>query len=79
MTLGKSSYGLPGLTHQGSLDSFWDSPELPNPRLIAAFRNTVIHTTQVNGNLYTTQGITLALRNCARLLEIPSPLEVLLG
>jgi len=79
MTLGKSIYGLPGLTHQGSLDSFWDSPELPNPRLIAAFRNTVIHTTQVNGNLYTTQGITLALRNCARLLEIPSPLEALLG
>jgi capsular polysaccharide export protein len=79
MTLGQSIYGLPGLTHQGSLDTFWSSPEQPDPALVSAFRNTVIHLTQVNGNLYTKQGIALALRNCARLLEIRSPLEALLG
>ncbi|MBL8375235.1 MAG: hypothetical protein JNL91_11785 [Candidatus Accumulibacter sp.] len=36
---------------------------------IRRFRNTVIHTTQVNGGFYCRAGIRMAVNNCRRLLE----------
>lgn len=73
-------YNLPGLTFLGELDDFWRARSLPDAELFRCFRNTVIHTTQVNGGLYCRQGIALAVENCRHILESErSPLEELLG
>jgi len=72
-------YNLPGLTYQGELDEFWLDNVRPDLQLFGHFRNTVIHTTQVNGGLYSKEGIALAVENCRRVLEQDrSPLEELL-
>ncbi|MDD2056357.1 capsular biosynthesis protein [Pseudomonas sp. GD03860] len=61
-------YAMPGLTQQGSLDDFWHLPEAPDMALFQHFRNTVIHTTQVNGGFYTRCGIDMAVSNCIDVL-----------
>ncbi|MCX2686290.1 capsular biosynthesis protein [Pseudomonas sp. DCB_AW] len=61
-------YAMPGLTHQGSLADFWHRPEMPDMTLFRRFRNTVIHTTQVNGGFYTSSGIDMAVTNCLEVL-----------
>lgn len=79
IALGKAVYGLPGLTFQGTLDQFWCEGVAPDPDLFRAFRNTVIHATQVNGGFYSRQGMALAVENCRRMLEPDrSPLDELL-
>lgn len=78
IALGKAIYAVEGLTYQGSLDDFWHDRTPPDPELFRAFRDTVVHTTQVNGDLYTGPGINLALAGCDRLLAEVSPLEQLL-
>lgn len=67
-TLSDPIYAMPGLTHQGSLDDFWDNPEAPDATLFKRFRNTVIHTTQVNGGFYTRCGIDMAVENSLQVL-----------
>lgn len=79
LALGNAIYDLPGLSHQGDLDSFWTECSPPDAALFAAFRNAVIHTTQVNGNFYDVRGIGLALEGCPRLLHARSPLDELLS
>lgn len=61
-------YALPGLTHQGPLDQFWQNAEPPDDQLFQRFRNTVIHTTQVNGGFYTRCGINMAVTNAVEVL-----------
>ena len=79
ITLAEPIYNLPGLTYQGHLDEFWQDAVRPDAALFHYFRNTVIHTTQVNGGLYSRQGIAMAVENCRRVLEQErSPLEELL-
>lgn len=78
--LSDSIYNLPGLTFQDGLDDFWRERPLPDAELFRRFRNTVIHTTQVNGGFYCCNGIDLAVENSLRMLEPErSPLENLLG
>lgn len=79
IALGQAIYALPGLTHQGDLDGFWRHCEPPDTELFEAFRNTVIHTTQINGSFYSRRGIALALTNVRHLMGERSPLEELLG
>ena len=77
--LGEPIYQLPGLTHQGTLADFWQSPMPPNPQLFNYFYRTVMHATQINGGFYCQPGIDIAVNNAARNLEAcPSPLEALL-
>ncbi len=79
ITLNSPIYNLSGLTFQGPLDAFWTNNEKPDQELFRCFRNTVIHTTQVNGSLYCKPGIDLAVKNAARFLDTDkSPLETLL-
>jgi len=79
MALSDPIYNLPGLTFQGGLDDFWRARPVPDAELFRRFRNTVIHTTQVNGGFYYPRGIALAVENCLRMLEPErSPLEELL-
>ena len=72
-------YNLPGLCYQGCLDNFWTFSQKPDEELFRCFRNTVIHTTQINGGFYCQPGIKLAVNNSLRFLELDkSPLETLL-
>ncbi len=48
IALGAAIYRMPGLTHQGTLDSFWGAPSPVDRALFAAFRRHVIRTTQLN-------------------------------
>ncbi|MCX7098189.1 MAG: capsular biosynthesis protein [Methylococcales bacterium] len=79
ITLSNPVYNLPGLTFQGELDDFWQQGHKPDDFLFRCFRNTVIHTTQVNGGFYCRKGIALAVKNSVSRLESErSPLEDLL-
>lgn len=79
VTLSDPIYNLPGLTFQGPLDDFWRSDLRPDRELFRCFRNTLIHTTQVNGGFYCREGIGMAVAHCLRLLEPErSPLDELL-
>ena len=51
--LGDAIYDVEGLTHQGSLDTFWHTPDPVNRELFSRFRQYLINKTQVNGSLYT--------------------------
>jgi len=76
IALGRAIYDMPGLTHQGTLDSFWREREKPDAELFRCFRNTVIHTTQINGGFYTRAGIDMTVRAAVPRIEAtPSLLE----
>jgi capsular polysaccharide export protein len=77
IALGDAVYALPGLTHQGPLDDFWQAPPTPDRSLFVAFRDTLAHTTQVNGGFYTARGIALAVDNCLPCLTGPSAFDSL--
>jgi capsular polysaccharide export protein len=79
IALGTAIYDLPGLTFQGRLDQFWEHASPPEQKLFRAFRDTVIHTTQVNGDFYTADGIRQAIDGCGRFLSPQSPLQHLLS
>ncbi|HEY2707907.1 MAG TPA: capsular biosynthesis protein [Caulobacteraceae bacterium] len=66
--LGRAIYDMPGLTHQGGLDSFWQSAQTPDASLYTAFRNVQMATTQVNGAYATPRGRQLAVQEAARRL-----------
>ncbi|AIR91650.1 capsule biosynthesis protein [Pseudomonas cremoricolorata] len=72
IALAEPIYAMPGLTQQSSLDEFWVDPQAPDMTLFKRFRNTVIHTTQVNGGFYTRSGMDLAAANCLDVLLAPT-------
>lgn len=63
ITLGLAIYDIPGLTFQGTLDSFWHTPTSPDMKLFHNFRDTVIHHTQLNGGFYSASAVTMAVTN----------------
>lgn len=71
IALGRSMFGLAGLTDQGPLDSFWCSPDPVDSSLFRAFQTVAMHTTQINGGLYTKKGIKLAVENAVPRLLAP--------
>ena len=78
IALGEAIYDLPGLTFQGTLDEFWHGGQAPDPSLFRDFRNTVIHTTQINGAFYTRKGNERAAMVAARRLQLDyGPLDEL--
>ena len=50
--LGKSLYDLEGLTNQGNLKSFFETPGEVNQILFKKFQNYLIKNTQINGSFY---------------------------
>ncbi|MFM8749947.1 capsule biosynthesis protein [Rhabdaerophilum sp.] len=54
--LGVAIYDMPGLTHQGSLDSFWAAPEPVDAGLAADFVRALAATIQVKGDFYNPEG-----------------------
>nr|WP_319496813.1 capsular biosynthesis protein [uncultured Cohaesibacter sp.] len=54
--LGHAVYDVEGLTHQGSIDSFWRSPQRPDKEFVEDFVKALAGTIQVKGNFFTTKG-----------------------
>jgi len=79
IALSNPIYNIEGLTFRGTLDQFWRDGSPPDALFFKQFRNTLIHTTQINGGFYSAPGIELAVANSVRVLEsAQSPLEALL-
>jgi len=77
IALGDAIYALTGLTFQGELDAFWNSPTPPDPCLVEDFHAVLVHCTQINGDLYTGAGIEMAMDRCVERLEGADPLASL--
>lgn len=58
--LGKALYDIAGLTHGGSLDTFWRAPTEPAPDLVWSLLKLLKHGCMVEGDLFTETGIDLA-------------------
>ncbi|MDR3502739.1 MAG: capsular biosynthesis protein [Legionella sp.] len=79
IALAEAIYNLTDLTFQGGLDNFWNMLSKPNSQLYQKFRNTVIHTTQINGGFYSKPSIKMTVEHCLSVLTQPkSRLELLL-
>ena len=59
--LGGAVFDIGGLTHQGSLDTFWRAPDSPNSQLTAQLVNALASTIQVKGNFFTRAGQAAAI------------------
>ncbi len=69
IALGRSVYDLPGLTHQGTLESFWRSPTPPDARLFDAFRRVLAQTCLVEGDFFTEVGVARAVAGAVPRIE----------
>lgn len=54
--LGMAVYDIEGLTHQGTLDTFWSRPQRVNKALLRDFVAAIAATIQVHGSFYNPQG-----------------------
>jgi capsular polysaccharide export protein len=67
--LGEAVYDVPGVTHQGGLDTFWTLPEMPDVGLYDAFKRMLHAQCLVRGGLASKSGVeTLVNNSAARLL-----------
>lgn len=57
ITLGEAIYDVPGLTHQGALDTFWNEAKAPQPTLRDAYFNAMAATIQIRGVFYNQPGL----------------------
>ncbi|WP_407049797.1 capsule biosynthesis protein [Methyloraptor flagellatus] len=54
--LGIAVFDIPGLTHQGDLDSFWNAPEPVDQDLLDSFLRAMAASIQVKGSFYEPEG-----------------------
>jgi capsular polysaccharide export protein len=75
VVLGDAVYDVPGITHQGSLDRFWASPELPDASLYRAFKKVLHARCLVRGGLASASALRILIANSVERLfaEDPSP------
>ena len=69
IALGRSVYDLPGLTHQGSLASFWIAPSPPDALLFEAFRKVLRYACLVEGDFFTREGVARAVADAVPRIE----------
>jgi capsular polysaccharide export protein len=65
---GQAIYALPGLTHAGALDDFWQDPGTVDAENYAAFRTALMRTCLVNGGFHSDTALELLVANSARRL-----------
>ncbi|SON54490.1 Capsule polysaccharide biosynthesis protein [Hartmannibacter diazotrophicus] len=65
-TLGIAIYDMPGLTHQGGLDGFWQEPGAIDQALLDAFVRLLADRIQVKGSFYHPQGRSVAVEEIVR-------------
>jgi capsular polysaccharide export protein len=68
--LGNALFDIPGLTCQGSLDSFWLTRTKPDMDLLHAFRRVVLARAQVNGSFFTKAGMDLAVDRALERMDV---------
>ncbi len=73
LATGDAIYNLPGLTHQGGIDTFWREPTAPDPDLMLDFRRVVMHRTQINGGFFSMPAIQKAVAGSVAKLESRLP------
>jgi len=61
LALGDALYKVPGLTHAGTLDSFWSEGRPPDPALREAFLRGIAHCLHVRGAYYARPGLDVAV------------------
>jgi len=65
MALGKAVYALPGITHDGRLDDFWQAPQAPDASLYDAFQRVLHDRCLVRGGLASESATRILVRNSA--------------
>jgi len=69
IVLGEAIYDVPGITHQGHLDRFWDAPQPPDMALYDAFRRVLHAHCLIRGGLASQSATeTLVANSIERLL-----------
>lgn len=66
---GIAVYDMPGLTHQGELDSFWKTPERPDPDGVSALVRLMAAAIHVRGDLLAAGGRRVAVASFVQRLE----------
>lgn len=74
ISLGASVYDIPGVTHQGSLSSFWTNPEAPEADMADALARALIATIQVRGGFIGKAAIESGAQEMVERILSPSPL-----
>lgn len=69
IALGRAIYALPGLTHQGSLDTFWHDLPAPDGALWDAFTGVLHRDCLIRGGLASEGAVAMAVENAVRKLE----------
>lgn len=59
--LGRAVYDVPGITHQGPLDGFWEAPGQPQVEIFAAFRRVLAHHCLLRGGFSSREGRALLI------------------
>ena len=73
LAFGQAVYNMPGLTHQGDIDTFWSDPKAPDRELMEDFRRVVMHRTQINGGYFSPSAIERAVAGAVPRLEATLP------
>ncbi len=63
--LGQAIFDVPGLTHQGGLDTFWSQASVPDMGLVEDFLKAVASTLQIRGVFFKKPGLDIAVKNAA--------------
>ena len=71
--LGRAIYHIEGLTHQGSLNDFWERPLRPDPELLAQFVRLLRARALVNGSFFTEEGLRCAVAGAVARVEATQP------
>ena len=75
IVLGDAVYDVPGVTHQGELDSFWFAPERPDRELYQAFKKVLHAKCLVRGGVASESAIQTLLRNSLERLLSEDPVN----
>ena len=70
-TIGEAIYDIPGLTHQGHLDTFWNNPTPPEPGLYQDFRRVLVDRCLVRGGLASESAVSTLVSGIVERLVAP--------
>ncbi|MFA5969801.1 MAG: capsular biosynthesis protein [Sphingomonas sp.] len=76
IVLGDAIYDVPGVTHQGALDRFWQAPEAPDMTLYDAFKRVLHARCLVRGGLASESAIRTLLDNTIDRLINDDPIAI---
>jgi capsular polysaccharide export protein len=69
-TIGEAVYDMPGLTHQGHLDTFWTRSTPPEPGVYQAFRRVLVDRILVRGGLSSESAVETLVESILERLRI---------